>query len=162
MRISDVFKSKYIKAADLPDGRITVTIAKVTVEDFGDDDEKLRFVAWFKELEQGLILNRTNSNMLEELSGSDDSDSWTGLRIDLYSTRVDFQGKRVPAVRIEAATSRKRSGGSGGGGRGQKPLPLQDKVEADEPENSEGKTDPDTEADAEGFPWEKEMAGGKS
>jgi hypothetical protein len=143
---------------------MTVTISKVTVEDFGDDTEQLKFVAWFEEVEQGLILNRTNSNSLEELSGSDESDDWTGLVIDLFVIRVDFNGKRTPAIRIEAATG-EPSAGSGAGG--QKPLPLSKAAgskakspakaaaKTAEPESDSGDKESGESADAVGFDWAK-------
>ena len=37
-----------------------------------------------------------------EITGADDSDEWTGAKIKLVVAMVDFQGKRVPAIRIEA------------------------------------------------------------
>ena len=36
------------------------------------------------------------------LAGSDDFDAWPATKIELYATRTEFQGKRVPCVRIAA------------------------------------------------------------
>src|SRR5262249_33674811 len=137
MRKSEVFPSRFFKAADLKNGRLTVKISEVVMESImdGEDDQP---VVYFEGQAKGLVLNVTNWNMLEELSGSDESDDWTGLTIALYVTNVDFQGRRVPAIRIAP----KPSGGTGGA-RAQKPLLLADKV--DEPENDCGENDPDTE-----------------
>src|SRR5262245_6138688 len=161
MRKNEVFPSRFFKAADLKNGLLTVEISEVVMESIvdGEDDQP---VVHFEGQSKGLVLNVTNWNMLEELSGSDESDDWTGLRVTLYVTKVDFQGRRVPAIRIEAAPSKSSPGNSGtGGARAQKRLSLADK--ADESENDAGETDPDTEPDAEGSPWEKEaVAGGKS
>jgi hypothetical protein len=158
MRKSEVFPSRFLKAADLKNGRLTVEISEVVKESIvdGEDDQP---VVYFEGQPKGLVLNVTNWNMLEELSGSDESDDWVGLRIVLYVTKVDFQGRRVPAIRIEPAPSKSSAGNGGtGGARAQKPLPLADK--ADEPDC--GENDPDTEPDAEGFPEKKKVAGGKS
>jgi hypothetical protein len=156
MRKSEVFPSRFFKAADLKNGRLTVEISEVVRESIvdGEDDQP---VVHFKGQPKGLVLNVTNWNMLEELSGSDESDDWTGLKIVLYVAKVDFQGRRVPAIRIEPAPSKSSAGN--GGARAQKPLRLADK--ADESENDAGQADPDTEPDAEGSPWEKEAAHGK-
>jgi hypothetical protein len=149
--LNDMFPSRFLKAQDLKGGRRTVTVLKVTEEEIGDET---KFVCWFKELEKALALNKTNAVTLSELSGSESSDDWADLAVDLFVVRVNFQGKMTPAIRIDAAT-RKPSNG-----RVQKPLPLADKT--DEPADS-GETDPSAEA-AEGFDWAtgKEASGGKS
>jgi hypothetical protein len=152
---SEVFPSRFWKAADLKGGRMTVKISEVVMESIVDDEDDKPCV-YFENQTKCLPLNVTNWNMLEELSGSDESDNWVGLRVSLYATKVDFQGKRVPAIRIEAAPVSRQAGGGGTGSRVQKPL------EPDNPEADAGESDPDAEADAEGFPWEKkEVSGGK-
>ena len=37
MRTSDVFPSRFIKAADIGDHEVVVTVSKVEIEDVGDD-----------------------------------------------------------------------------------------------------------------------------
>jgi hypothetical protein len=159
MLISKMFSRKYFKSDDFKgDRRLTLTIAEVVPEIIkGEDGEEEKWVVYFEEEDRGLVLNVTNARTLEEFSGSDDSDDWIGLRVTLFTTRVDFAGKRVSGIRIDPAPS-KPSGGTGGA-RAQKPLRLTDK--ADEPENDAGQTNPDTEPDPEGSPWEKEAAHGK-
>ncbi len=93
--------SKYLKADDIPDGRkVTVTIERVTVEKVGGDDQ--RPVVYFAGKQKGLVLNKTNANMIVEICGNDgETENWTGQRISLYSTKVDYAGKRVPAIRVD-------------------------------------------------------------
>lgn len=51
--------------------------------------------------ERGLILNRTNWALLEEMTGKDDSDDWNGTSVELYiDPNVSFGGKRVGGVRV--------------------------------------------------------------
>lgn len=103
MKQHDVFPGKYLKAADLADASPVVTIDRVTIEDIGDNTSKP--VVYFVGKDRGVVLNRTNWNTIEDLSGEPDSDQWPGTRIMLVVRKVEFQGKRVPAIRIEAAPS---------------------------------------------------------
>ena len=47
------------------------------------------------------MLNKTNANMISEIAGSDETEDWTGIPVCLFVTRVDYQGKRVDALRID-------------------------------------------------------------
>lgn len=98
MNIHSVFPSNYIKAADLQGRQIDVEIARVEMEDIGDDHKP---VMYFVGKQKGLVLNKTNSNVICDLYG-DETDAWNGRIITLFATKVDYQGKRVDAVRVMA------------------------------------------------------------
>jgi hypothetical protein len=98
MKLSEAFPSNFLKAADLQGRRVTVTISHVKFEDIGDDHKP---VVYFRGKDKGLVLNKTNGNMIAEVAGNDDTDNWGGVAIVLYPTRVDFQGKRVDAIRCD-------------------------------------------------------------
>lgn len=100
MKQSDVFPSNYLRAADLNGAEPVVTIRAVQVETFGDESKPIVF---FQGKEKGVVLNKTNWNSLVEITGEDDSDNWTGHRVKLISVKVEYQGKRVPAIRMERA-----------------------------------------------------------
>lgn len=102
MNINTAF-SKHLRAEDIGTARPVVTIDRVGIEKVGDDEKP---VLYFSGKDKGLVLNRTNSNTLIDLLGTPETDEWAGCRILLYVTKVDFQGKRVPAIRIEAAPPR--------------------------------------------------------
>lgn len=100
MKMSGVFSS-HLKAEELgADKRVTVTIDSVKMEQLGDDKKP---VLYFVGKDKGLVLNKTNTNALIDILGSDDSDDWTDKRVVLYTTKVDYQGKRVLAIRIDEA-----------------------------------------------------------
>ncbi|MGV3518837.1 MAG: hypothetical protein ACO1TH_17255 [Luteitalea sp.] len=101
MRIGSAFPSKYLKAADLQGRRVAVTIDRVELEDVDDGDHKP--VLYFRGAERGLVLNRTNAAALTDHLGTDETDQWRGRRVVLFPTRVDFQGRRVDAIRIDPA-----------------------------------------------------------
>jgi len=100
MKSSDVFKGAFLKAADLQGVRVRVTIDSVTMEDIGEEKER-RAVAHFRGKDRGLVLNKTNWAILEEVCGSPDSDDWAGHTVTLYTAKVDYQGKRVDAIRVD-------------------------------------------------------------
>lgn len=95
MKESDFFPSKYLKAADF-DGDQVLTIEKVTREDFEGD---FKPIVYFKETEKELVLNKTNFKTIANLHGQD-SDSWAGQKIQLFTTEVDFKGEQVLAIRV--------------------------------------------------------------
>lgn len=98
MNINGAFPSSYLKASDLAGRRVLVTISHVAMEDIGDDHKP---VLYFAGKEKGLVLNKTNANMICEICQNDETDAWKGHAVVLYATKVDFQGKRVDAIRID-------------------------------------------------------------
>ncbi len=100
MKISQLFPSKYVKAADLNGKTITLTIAKLVVEELGHGAEKERKpVLYFQKATKGLVLNRTNAMTIAGLYG-DESDDWEGKRISIYPTRIRAFGAMQDTVRI--------------------------------------------------------------
>jgi hypothetical protein len=62
MKISQLFPSKYVKAVDLNGKTVTLTIAKLAIEELGHGPEKERKpVLYFERATKGLVLNRTNA-----------------------------------------------------------------------------------------------------
>jgi hypothetical protein len=98
MNIGKAFPSNYLKASDFQGKRSVMTIESVVIENIGDEDKP---IVYFNEAELGLVLNKTNANMISEIAKSEETDNWLGIKIILYSTRVDFQGRRVDAIRVD-------------------------------------------------------------
>lgn len=99
MKAHDVFPSAWLAASDLGTARPTVTISRVDWATFSDGTKKR--AVYFHGKDKALTLNSTNWNMIAEITGLDDDEEWVGHQIRLYSTRVDFKGKMVDAVRVE-------------------------------------------------------------
>jgi hypothetical protein len=98
MKTGEAFPSNFLKASDLNGRAVKVTIESVTMEKVGEDRKPaLHFVG----KDKTLILNKTNSNRIEEATGTDEMDDWAGWTITLYSCKVDYQGKRVDAIRVD-------------------------------------------------------------
>ena len=127
MKRGDAFPSARLKAEDIKGHKVTVEIEDVKIERVGQgDDEKTKPVLYFRGKDKTLVLNVTNWSRIEDFLLSDDSDDWIGCRIVLGTERVDFQGKRVDAIRVIDGESKKAPR------RGQ-PEPVQDESDAAEP-----------------------------
>src|ERR1700689_1699805 len=97
MKISSAFPSKYIKAAYLEDKPVTLVMARVEMEDIGDDAKKP--VLYFTKARKGLVLNRTNSKTITIAYG-DNTDDWEGKALVLFPAMVEFKGDTVEAIRV--------------------------------------------------------------
>ena len=104
MNISEAFPSKYLKASDLQNQSWTVTIKDCLIEEIGDHDRKP--VLYFQEAEKGMVLNRTNADTIA-LHLSNDTDRWKGMKIEMFTQAVPFQGRSVPAIRVRPVTQQK-------------------------------------------------------
>lgn len=101
MNINSIFPSKYVKASDLGDKLVTVTIKSAVMEELGYGAEKERkLVVYFEKATKGLILNRTNA-MIIGLMYTPETDNWAGNSIILYSARVKAFGSWHDAVRVK-------------------------------------------------------------
>ena len=100
MKLDQAFPSRYLRPADLGGRRPVVTVDRVVAERVGGQARRaVRFVGKSKLL----LLNRTNWGALAGITGEADDDRWAGARVRLVVTSVAFQGREVPAIRIEAA-----------------------------------------------------------
>ena len=102
MNIDSAFPSNYLKASDLGDAQPVVTIERVEVEPIGRNKE-IKPVLYFAGKEKGLVLNKTNAKKIAELTGSKDTDDWSGCQIRIYATETEFGGETVECIRVKAA-----------------------------------------------------------
>lgn len=98
MKSTDIFPSKYLSAKDLDGREPVVSINRAVMETVGDDR---KIVVYFDGKDKGLVLNKTNFSAIEDITGQDDTDNWPGYKVKLVTRKVEYQGKRVPAIRIE-------------------------------------------------------------
>jgi len=101
-----LFPTRYVSVSDLNGRDVTVVINNVVVETLGDDSSKP--VAYFVGTEKGLVLNKTNNNMIIEMHGTDTS-NWIGKSVTLYPTKVEFQGKLTDAICIRYVPPKRES-----------------------------------------------------
>jgi hypothetical protein len=106
VNIDSAFPSHYLKASDLGDKAPVVTIDRIAVEPVGQNKE-MKPVIYFHGKEKGMVLNKTNSRKIAELTGSKDTDDWSGCQIRLYATETEFAGEMVDCIRVKAAGAAK-------------------------------------------------------
>lgn len=103
----EIFRSKYLKAADLDGRPRTVTIEAARTETLKNDrGEETKTVLYFKGVRQALPLNLTNWDSVADVTGQDDSDDWPGHKVELYPTTTEMRGKTVDCIRIRAPAQR--------------------------------------------------------
>jgi hypothetical protein len=104
MKIGELYKGKFLRAADIDElmdentQTAVVTIDRVVEEEIGQD-QQIKAVCYFKGIDPGLVLNKTNASTLIKLLG-DETDEWTGKKIGLFTTEVDYAGQQVLAIRV--------------------------------------------------------------
>lgn len=97
-----MFDYENLRAWDLGDGDITVTIEKVApgeIETVDEGTKRMPFV-WFKGMAKPLGLNKTNGASMAGMYGKDTA-KWIGERVTLYTdvTR-NKSGAMVDCIRI--------------------------------------------------------------
>ncbi len=93
----------FLKTEDLQGRAVRVVLEAVQVEDVkGEDGMEKKLVAHFVGKDKGLILNRTNCELIEQIVGSDDYAAWGGHPVVLFPTTTKFGPKTVPCLRIRA------------------------------------------------------------
>lgn len=102
-KISDAFPTKYLSAQDLNEEDEVVTIESSAMEDVGQgEDKETKLVLKFEGAKKGLVLNKTNAQVLITMFG-DDEDELIGKRISLWINHdVQYGSKTVSAIRIRA------------------------------------------------------------
>ena len=104
MDISTLYPSRYLSAGDLQGGPVRVTIEAVSQETVGQGaDAKMKPILRFAGKQKLLVLNKTNALSIAAQHGND-TIAWIGKQIVLKPTTVPFQGRLVPAVRVDAHT----------------------------------------------------------
>lgn len=98
------YPSKYLKAADLGDSNLTGTIVACNIERVGQgSNAEDRLVLEFRESSlKPLVLNKTNCEAIEKITGTDDTEAWIGRKVTLYASETTFQGRTVSCVRVKA------------------------------------------------------------
>jgi hypothetical protein len=107
MKYSSRYSSPYLKAADLlPRQRTRVTITEIAEEEMGSPRQR-KFVAYFGELDKGLVLNVTNGKTLATAFG-DDTQNSIGKVIDLVIKPGSFEGRDIDVIRVEVPADQPR------------------------------------------------------
>lgn len=104
MKQNDVFKSEYMKVADISGEGETFTIKSVQLEDFEDMDTKVvtkKPTITFNNSDKRFICNVTNWKRIVKQLG-EESDGWIGKAVTLHLEEVEAFGKSSDAIRVKA------------------------------------------------------------
>lgn len=103
MKLDDIYSGgASLKASDLQGSARKVKIASYEIREFDNNGQKQkRAVLAFEGKDKGLVVNKTNAQIIAQNAGSEDLDDWIGKEIILYPTKVDFSGNMVDAIRIK-------------------------------------------------------------
>jgi hypothetical protein len=98
-KLSEMFPSKYLKPTDIEDEDAALTIKSIKAEEVGQERDN-KYVLYFKEIDKGLVMNKTNTQTIAKVLKSDDTDEWIGKQITLYATEVEFKGESILGIRV--------------------------------------------------------------
>ena len=104
--INAAFPSKYLRATDLGDDAVLVTIDRVTNERLKNQQgvEESRPAIHFHEFpNKPLVLNKTNAKKIATLLKSTDTDDWEHQQVQLYATETQFGADTVACIRVKQA-----------------------------------------------------------
>ena len=111
MKTSELKQSKFLKKEDCGDDGILVTIHGLKQENVAPDNkpEEFKWVLSFKEADiKPLVLNGTNTRLIEKALGSDETDDWLGKQIVLFNDEnVTFGDEVVGGVRCDVARTKR-------------------------------------------------------
>lgn len=97
--VNEIYQSNsdFLKADDIGNNFWTMTISAVEMKAFDNGERKLAVA--FENHDKTLLLNMTNARAISDLYGGG-TDGWIGRQIMLFTMPVDYQGKKVNAIRV--------------------------------------------------------------
>ncbi len=108
MKLSEMFPSNFLKAADVTDagGEMDMTVFTVEMKEFDNDEggKEKKAVLIFSN-DKRMVLNKTNAGLIAQMFG-DDTDKWINQNITLIVQDVPFGNKTVPAIRVKNLNSK--------------------------------------------------------
>lgn len=101
------YPSRFLKAEHMK-GPVKVTVTEVKEEELeGQRGIDLRPILSFGEIGKELVLNKTNFEAMEEITGSGKIAEWAGTVIILESVRIKAFGEFKDVVRIRVPAKKK-------------------------------------------------------
>jgi len=101
VNINSAFPSKFLKASDLNGSAVNVKISGVKVESVGQGQES-KPVVYFAGKQKGMVLNKTNAGKIANIAGSQDTDDWVDVTVQIFPTETEFGGETVECIRVRA------------------------------------------------------------
>jgi|SRR5215510_8204969 len=102
MNYNDAYPSKYLKASDLDGGPVITVIEGAPLETLGSGAEAQQRLVLYLHGLKALPLNKTNAKAVAKITGTDDTDGWTGAKIEVFPSTTELRGETVDCIRIRA------------------------------------------------------------
>lgn len=105
MKISELFPRKYATGEDLAGKTPTLIISRVVLESMHPQPGKPaenKPVIYFEKATKGIILTAPLARQLAALLG-DDTEKWTGKRVQLFTEAIRVAGQERTAIRARQA-----------------------------------------------------------
>ena len=104
MKMNDAFPIKYLDPDDIDQKNDTVfTITRGGFEEVGQIHGHRCPVIYFKEVQEGFVLNKTNLGHMLKAHGATDTEELKGKTIALYvDHEVSFKGETVGGICVRA------------------------------------------------------------
>jgi hypothetical protein len=100
---SRAFPTKWLKPGDLNGQPIALKIERAAMETVkfkGKEQKKL--VLYFFGTGKSLLMNATNFDSIEEITGQSDSDNWPNHTIEVYATTTEVEGETKDCIRVRS------------------------------------------------------------
>ncbi len=89
----------YLKKEDFPQPAV-MTVSDLKMEKLQDET---KVVVYFLETDKGLVLNKTNAELIARALNTSQIEEWNGKQITLYNDpSVSFGGKLTGGIRVQA------------------------------------------------------------
>jgi len=100
--VNDLKNSQFLTKEDVePPVVVTIKGYKEQNVEMEGEPERKKWTLLFHELEKPLVLNMTNGQRIEVITGSAEFDDWIGKKITLYNDKtVSFGGKLTGGIRV--------------------------------------------------------------
>lgn len=100
--VNDLKNSQFLTKEDVePPVQVTIKSYKEQNVEMEGEPERKKWTLFFNELEKPLVLNMTNGQRIEVITGSAEFDDWIGKKITLYNDKsVSFGGKLTGGIRV--------------------------------------------------------------
>lgn len=112
MHIASLKNSNFLKKEDC-EPPVLVTMREVTQENVAKEGapQEMKWALHFNEVDKPMILNSTNGQIIAKITGSEETEDWTGHKVVLYhDPNVSFGGKLIGGIRARAPKKNVQNG----------------------------------------------------
>ena len=101
MNINQAYPSNYLKKEDFTQPRAcTIHMVKLENVAAAGQPEEMKPVLFINETDKGMVLNKTNANILAALYGPE-TDSWQGKPVQIYNDpTIQYAGQITGGIRF--------------------------------------------------------------